>query len=144
MRNRLIGSIAIAALALAACGGDDSGGQQDEVADMMLTVMSEESGLSLDEACVREAAQGITDEDADKIVEAGMDGDPAISEESDQAIRSMASCVSLDDMVDEIAEQFGDSVDRDCLRDALDGVDLAALDEADFGPELLECVNIGG
>jgi hypothetical protein len=105
MRNRLIGSIAIAALALAACGGDDEGSgdsPQDEVADMMLDVLDEElraegmDGVEIDEACLREAIGGLSDEDAEAIVDAGPDGDPEVSASASAIGESMFACVDID------------------------------------------------
>lgn len=107
MRSRLIGTLAVSALALAACGGDDDdggggGSPQDQVADMMLEVLDEElsaegmEGVSIDEDCVREAMGELSDEDAEAIVAAGPDGDPEVSASAEAIGESMFECVDID------------------------------------------------
>ncbi len=144
MRTRLIGSLAIATLSLAACGGG-SGGQQDEVADMMLEAASEEEGIDLDEDCVRETAGKLSDDDAKKIVDAGMDGDPELSPEADALAAEMFSCVNTDALVDEmIAELGGEGVDADCLKRVLGDVDPQALADGEMPDGLFECIDLDG
>lgn len=109
MRTRSISSIAVVALALAACGGDDDGGggdsggsPQDQVADMMLDAIEEEmtgedmQGVSIDEDCVRDAAGELSDDDAEAIVDAGPDGNPDISISPEEFATSFFDCVDLD------------------------------------------------
>lgn len=103
MRTRLISTVAIAALALAACGGDDDGGgsPQDGVADMMLEVINSElgedtPGVSIDEQCVRDAIGELSDEDAQKILDAGPDGNPEVSASAEAIGESIFECVEID------------------------------------------------
>ena len=80
MRTRILGSIAIAALALTACGG--SGGNQGEVADLLVESASDE-GIELDEGCVEDVAGKLSDDDAQRIIDAGSDGDAVLSAEGE-------------------------------------------------------------
>ncbi len=142
MRTRLISSLAIATLTLAACGG--SGGQQDEAADMMLAAAADEEGFELDEECVRATAAKLSDDDAKKIVEAGPDGEPQLSAEADELATEMFGCVNTDALVDQMVAEIGDEgVDADCLKRVLGDVDPATLAE---GPpeEIFECIELGG
>lgn len=110
MRTRLFGTIAIAALALTACGGDDDGGSgdgggggsaQDEVADMMIDVLNEASelegveGIEIDEDCIRDKVGELSDEDARAIVDAGPEGDPEVSDQAEVIGESMFECVDM-------------------------------------------------
>ncbi len=105
MRIRIIGTVAAATLALAACGGGDDGGSggsaQSQVADMMLTALDEDlaaEGLSsdiIDRDCVRDAIGELSDDDAEKIVEAGPDGNPDVSADAEDIADSMFECVDL-------------------------------------------------
>ena len=103
MRIRMISTVAVATLALAACGGGDSGSgsAQDQVADMMLAALDEDladEGLSsdiIDRDCVRSAIGELSDDDAEKIVEAGPDGDPDVSADAEDIADSMFECVDL-------------------------------------------------
>lgn len=140
MRTRVVGSFGVAVLVLSACGGDD-GGQQGEVADMMLEAADEE-GFSLEEDCVRDVAGRLSDDDAEKIVEAGPDGDPELSAEADALADEMFDCVDTDALVDQIVAEMGDAegVDADCLKSVLDEQGLAALESG----AMFECIELGG
>jgi hypothetical protein len=141
MRTRLIASIAVATLALAGCGGDDgSSGQQGEVADLMLAT-AEEEGIVLEEDCVREVAGRLSDEDAAKIVEAGVDGDPDVSDDAEAVAEEMADCVDTDALVDQIvAEMDGEGIDAECLKRVLDEEGITALESG----AIVECIDLGG
>jgi hypothetical protein len=111
MRTRLFGTIAIAALALTACGGDDDGGgdgggggggsAQDRVADMMIDVLNEASeidgveDIEIDESCIRDKVGELSDADAQAILDAGPEGDPDVSAEADAIGESMFDCIDL-------------------------------------------------
>ena len=105
MTKRILTATAAATLLLAACGGDDSGGDspQDQVADMMIDALNEEfesedleDVATLDEDCVRDATGELSDEDAQKIVDAGPDGDPDLSTSAEEAAASLLECVEID------------------------------------------------
>lgn len=99
MRKTLMGGLAVAALTLSftACSSDNAGGAQAEVADMMIEAFESEDleGIELDEDCVREVADELSDDDAQKIVDAGIDGDPDVSDEADEIGDKLADCVSF-------------------------------------------------
>lgn len=139
MRTRLIGSIAIVTLVLSACGGGDSG-QQGEVADMMMA-SAEEEGIALEEDCVRDVAGQLSDEDAARIVEAGVDGSPDISADAEALAEDMFGCLDTDALVDQIVAEMGEEgIDAECLKEVLDEQGLDALD----GGAMLECIDLGG
>lgn len=110
MRTRLFGTIAIAALALTACGGDDDGGAgggggsaQDQVADMMIEVLNEASEVEgvevdVDEDCIRDKVGELSDEDAQAIIDAGPEGDPDVSDQAEVIGESMFDCVDIGDV----------------------------------------------
>lgn len=102
MRTRLFGTIAIAALALTACGGDDAdSGPQGEVADMMIEALDEASeiegveGVEIDEDCIRDKVGELSDDDAQAILDAGPEGDPEVSAQADAIGESMIECVDM-------------------------------------------------
>ena len=105
MRTRLFSIFLVAGLAATACGGDDDGGGgsvQDQVADMMVGSINETlagedtAGVSIDEDCVRDATQSLSDEDAQKILDAGPEGDPDVSADADQAANELLECIDID------------------------------------------------
>lgn len=106
MRTRLFGAIAIAALVVTACGGDDDGGSgggspQDQVADMMIDMLDETAetegieGFEIDEGCLRDKVDQLSDEDARAIVAAGPDGEPEVSDEAEAVAGSMFECFDM-------------------------------------------------
>lgn len=158
--------IAIATIAacslLAACGGDeDSGGGRDEVVDQFVEAASAD-GATVDEACVREVVAKLPDADVEKIVEAGPDGDADVSAEAEELGFELIECVEdfgdltsvdpsdasipegveiTDAMVDLMVEQIeasGVSVDRDCIGEALEGMDLAEAANGAMTPEMMQ------
>jgi len=136
---RFVAPIGLLVLA-SACnggGGDSSGLTDDQQAavDQLLQIQDEE-GLAFDEACVRDKAAELSDEDAAAIAAAGPDGDVELSEEGQLVTLELSTCLDNDAMVDMLVEQIGASgedVDEDCVREALEGVDLAALIAATEG-----------
>ncbi len=119
MRNRLTLLAAAATLAFTACGG--SGSDQDEVADLLIEQAAGED-IELDEDCVRDTAAKLSDDDAAALVEAGVDGDPEISEAGDAIGEEIVNCLEIssyrDTLIDSIAES-DPTIDADCMRDAL-------------------------
>ena len=141
MRTRIISSLAVATLVLSACGG--SSGSQGEVADLMLEAAAEE-GLELDKDCVNDIAGDLSDEDADKLIAAGVDGDPELSAEGEALGLKMVSCLDTDSLVDQFIAEMGDEVDADCMRDVLKDIDPEALAQGDLPDGIFECMNLGG
>lgn len=121
MRIRPV-TLLVTATVLAACGGG-SGGDQGEVADLFIQAADEE-GFELDRECVETAAAKLSDDDARKILDAGIDGDPDVSDDANAVADEMADCLPIDSLIDSLLEEFGDddTVDTACLRDELAGV----------------------
>ena len=141
MRTRIISSLAVATLLLSACGG--SGGQQGEVADLLVESASEE-GLELDKGCVDDLAGKLSDEDAEKMIEAGVDGEADISPEAEALAFEMITCIDTDSLVDTFIAEMGDEVDADCMRDLLKDIDPAALASGDLPDGFIDCMNLDG
>lgn len=149
MKSRVLAGIGVGALVLAACGGGE--GPQDEVADMVLEEMSGE-GVEMNEDCVRDAAQELSDDDAQKILDAGPGGNADdLSPEAGEAVDSFIACIDTDALVDQVIDEMvasegAENVDVECLRTALSDLDLASIDES--SPELMsalfECITVGG
>ena len=77
MTKTLLGALAVGAILVAACsdsGDDGGGGAQREVADMLADVLDEQ-GVAFDEDCIRDVTSQLSDEDAERLVDAGIDGD---------------------------------------------------------------------
>jgi hypothetical protein len=98
MTKRILAAVAASTLLFAACGG--GGDAQGEVADLYIEAMGElgdELGvdLDIDEGCVRDLADQLSDDDAQKLVDAGIDGAPEdLSAEADEIAEQLAECVS--------------------------------------------------
>ena len=149
MKIRLIALTTTAALALGACGGGD-GGPQSEVADMFIDAMAEQD-VKVDEGCVKDAMKQLSDEDAQKILDAGVDGSPDVSDDAAAAGAEALGCVDsgalVDQMITDLVDEVGaDNVDEQCLREALQDFDIAELES---GTESLmraafDCMSTGG
>jgi hypothetical protein len=147
MKKSIVATLAAGALVFAACGSDSGGasGAQGDAADAVIAAASEE-GIELDEDCVDDLASGLSDEDAEAIAEAGPDGDPDVSEEGTAIGLELMSCADNDQIVDAFIEQMkgtGQEFDEDCVREGLEGVDLADVaSEASSGvpTELVDAV----
>jgi hypothetical protein len=85
---------ATVAVLLAACGSDGGGSSDDpqgEVADIVIEAAND-AGASPDAECIREAAARIDTEQAELIVDAGLDGEPDISAETGEILAEMLLC----------------------------------------------------
>ena len=112
MKSRLLATISVAALTLAACGGDDDGGgsgnggdsPQDQVADMMIDALNESmsaeemEGITIDEDCIRDQVGELDDDDAQLILDAGTDAETpeGLSESAQEISTSILDCVDID------------------------------------------------
>lgn len=137
MRTRFLAIITASALALSACGGG-GGGAQGEVADLFIEV-AEGEGLVLDRGCVESAAERLTDDDAEAIVDAGIDGEPDLGEDAQAVGAEIIKCVSVDSYIDNIVAGFeeDESFDADCFRDEITGLDsVEAIDDVLFDAAL--------
>jgi len=97
MTKTLLGALAVGAILVAACsdsGDDGGGGAQREVADMLADVLDEQ-GVAFDEDCIRDVTSQLSDEDAELLVDAGIDGDAEISEEAVALSEQLQDCVDL-------------------------------------------------
>jgi hypothetical protein len=101
MKKTIIAVLASSALVFAACGSDSDGGSdggggaQSEVAALMTGAL-DDAGIDYDADCINDAAGQLSDEDAEAIVAAGMEGDPDVSDEADAIGDSLADCIELD------------------------------------------------
>jgi hypothetical protein len=143
MRKPILGSIAVAAVTLAACGG---GGSQGEVADLLLD-SAEQEGFELDRGCVEDVAGKLSDADADKILEAGPDSDPVLSAEGEALSNELLDCVDTDSVIDAmiaplVAEMGEENVDIDCIKNAARDLDLSDPEDPQFALAMFECVDI--
>jgi hypothetical protein len=146
MKTRLFATLSVAALTLAACGGGDS--SQDEVADMMIDDMEAE-GMDVDEDCVRDAAGELSDDDAQAILDAGPNGSPDVSDDAQAAATQLLGCVDIgsmfEDQIDAMVDEMGEeNVDRECIENAINDLDLAAMEDdpsALMGP-MMDCITI--
>ena len=156
MRTRRIAALAVGGLLLAACGSDSGGpsGAQGEAADAAIAAADEE-GFALDEGCVNDLAGQLSDDDAQAIVDAGPDGDAALSPEGEDLSLQLLTCVDGDELVDQFIEgmnESGQAFDEACARERLDDFDIAALVAAGEGAEppddliqvMIDCIEIGG
>ncbi len=104
MRGRLMAVAAAAALTVAACGGDDDAPEsKEEIADELIAAMEEgveESGgaATVDEACVRDRINGLSDSDADAISDAWNSADPPddLSADASAALAGLVDCMDID------------------------------------------------
>ena len=142
MRTRLISSLAIAALALSACGGGDD--KSAAVDDLMES--AEEAGLDLDRSCVDNVADKLSDDDLKALAEAGPDGEAELSSEGEALTGELLSCISSESMVDTIMAQIGDTegLDEECLREVLSNFDAAELAEGELPDGVFDCITFDG
>ena len=130
-------------MAMTACSGDDDdaggGCDQAKAADKLLDSAGE-ADLELDEACVRDKANQLSDEDAKAIVEAEGDETPALSPEGDALTAELLTCVNTEDMIDQVVSSLPDGIDEDCVREALEDVDLSEFSGGDPPPEFAEAM----
>ena len=133
-------AILVAGLAFAACSDDDggSGGNSDaakEVAKQTVEA-AKADGLDLDEGCVADIADSLSDEDAAAIIAAGPDGDPEISPEGEEMSLGILACVDNDQLVEQFIQGMGDAgeeFDEACVREKLEDFDLTEIAQA--GPD---------
>lgn len=132
MNKTITATIAAATLVLAACGSSSSGGgdDQSQVADELMK-LAEDQGFELDRDCVEDNAGDLSDDDAQKIVDAGVDGDVELSEEGDAVgDRIFTECVDAASYIESFVNEFAegdDSIDAECMKQELEGL---SVDEA--------------
>jgi len=146
----------VAALVFTACGSDSS--SQDDLAKILMASAKDE-GVVADEACVKEVAAKLSDDDAKKVIASEGDIDAAdLSAEGYSTAAGLLNCVDVssiagvDAIIDEqIAQlnELGVPFDEQCIRDIFANFDFSQL-SADgalppgFQDTVLACVDIGG
>ena len=139
--RKITGLLAVSVLCLAACGDDDDDnasatqndngaatatGVQNDAADELIK-QADDGDLDPDEGCFREKAANLSDEDAQKIVDAGSSDTPELSPAGLAIVGETMTCVSGDAMMDSIIESLPEGVDGDCVRDKLKDVDFGEI-----------------
>ena len=153
MKKSFGATIAIAALTLAACGSDGGSGAsgvQGEAADAAMALAADED-FELDESCVNDLASQLSDEDAQKIVDSG-GGDADLSPEGEELSDQLLGCVDNDALIDQFIVGMtasGQEVDEECVRENLEGFDLAEVAASgepsnEMVAALIECFDLGG
>jgi hypothetical protein len=97
---------------------------------------------------VRDKAAQLSDDDAQAILDAEGDEDPDLSPEGMALTAELLSCADADAIKDQLVEQLPEGVDADCVRDALEGVDLddfvsGGEPPSEFVNAMTECVETG-
>ena len=151
MNKTIISVLAAGTLVLAACNSDDGGasGVQGEAAQQAIDQAADE-GIELDEGCVNDLANDLSDEDAQAIVDAGPDGDADLSETGEATTAELLDCIDPDALVDLFIQgmlESGEDIDEDCVREALEDIDLTGvINGEDPSTELItavvECTNL--
>lgn len=151
MRKSILAA-SVAALVFTACGGGDS--DQDKVAGILLAE-AKQDGLNADEACVKDVASSLSDDDAKKVLQLDEDADideAGLSAEGFSTALGVLNCVDVSSFIDEaIADLKSQDIpfDEQCVRDAFDGVDFSQF-TADGGlppgleTTLVDCIDLGG
>ncbi|HEX6659447.1 MAG TPA: hypothetical protein VF065_15260 [Ilumatobacter sp.] len=124
--RRITALLATSVLLFAACGDDDddAGGVQAEAADEFIDQMRDED-VDADEECVHTAFADMSDDDAQRIVDAESDETPDLSPEAMAIVtEATTSCASTEDMLDSIIESLPEGIDGDCVRDRLEDADF--------------------
>ena len=156
--RRITALLAASALVLAACGDDDDDdaqasatasaedddtatGVQADAADELIRQMDDEN-VDADEDCIHSAFADMSDDDAQKIVDAGSGDAPDLSPEGLAIVtKATADCASGEDMIDSIIESLPENVDGDCVRDKLKDADFGDIvSSGTLPPELEDAV----
>ena len=159
--RKITGLLAAGVLFLAACGDDDDDaadnaaatataeddtatatGVQNDAAEELIK-QADDGNLDPDEGCIREKAANLSDEDAQKIVDAGSSSDtPELSAAGLAIVAETMSCVSTDEMMNQVIEGLPENVDADCVRDKLEDIDFGAIFESgSLPPEVDQAVS---
>jgi hypothetical protein len=141
--RKITALLASSVLLVAACGGDDdsASGVQSDAADEFIQQMKD-GDVNPDEECVHTAFADMSDDDAQRIVDAGSDETPDLSPEAMAIVtEATASCASSEDLLNSIIESLPEGVDGDCVRDKLDGVDFGdVVSSGTMPPEVEEAL----
>jgi hypothetical protein len=146
---------------LAACGGGGDGGSDDraKVADELMK-SAENEGLDVDAECVDKVAAGLSDADAQLMVDSiGDDEMPTLSDEGEAQKGKLLGCISSDALVQQMMDSIGDQpgMDKECLKGVLDelssedmasiaqsGGDLSGDVMTQLMQDVIPCMSAGG
>jgi hypothetical protein len=146
MNSRIVGTV-VAGLVLSACGGG-SGSDRGEAVDRFVETMKGD-GVEVDRACAEQVIEKLSDADVQAIIDGSNSGDAQLSPAGDELASQLLNCVDTsslisDDLIDQIVAAAGDSVDADCIRDAIGDLDLSNPNDPEVAKAMIECVNQGG
>jgi hypothetical protein len=146
--------------------GASGSNDRDKLVDQLL-VEAGNDGATVDRGCARKVADKLSDDDVAKILAAGPDGDADISEDAKTISAELINCVQdfgtaldgslpdtsisipagveiTDALLDQIASTIESSgagtVDRDCLKDVLGGLDMSEVAAKAADPAFLQSV----
>jgi hypothetical protein len=108
-------------------GADLTADQQAAVDQFM---GQEDAEAVFDRDCVEDKASELSEEDAQAIADAGPDGSPELSEAGAALTVSLAACIDNDALVEEFIsgmQESGEEFDEQCVRDGLEGFDMAEI-----------------
>ena len=132
--RKITALLASSVLLVAACGDDDDDRRRRRARTTPPTSSFEQmkdGDVDPDEECVHTAFADMSDDDAQRIVDAGSDETPDLSPEAMAIVtEATTSCASSEDLLDSIIESLPEGIDGDCVRDR--------LEDADFGDDRLE------
>jgi len=136
MRTTIISCFAATTLVLAACGGGDSvGGDQGRVIDLVIETAGD-VGIEVDESCVSNLYADLSDDDAKAIADAGVEGNPDVSDEgSEIGDRVFSECVDAESYLDTqigFLTESDSAVDAECLKTELTGLTVDEIDAQIF------------
>jgi len=129
----LLAAVLLGAMVAAGCGDSSLSAEREKVTQLILTE-SAEQGIVLDEACASEVVSRLPDEDVQALANAEDPDTVAVSAEGDSIGSELVNCIDPDTFVDALVadlEEKDIKVDRDCVRDALEGVDPSAFFDAE-------------
>ncbi|MEX0846938.1 MAG: hypothetical protein WD023_04090, partial [Ilumatobacteraceae bacterium] len=140
---------------------DVSGMSTDELREELVTqLLSATEGMTVDEGCVRDTVDQLSDDDLRIIVAAGEEGDPVVSDQANAIGAALVSCITdfgddigtsgtgsipegiemTDALIDLFMTQLESSglqADRACVEQALEGIDVAQLADVMNDPALM-------
>jgi hypothetical protein len=143
----LVGTVVVAGLAMTACGGG-SNGDRGEAVDLFVEAMEDE-GVEVDRGCAETVVDKLSDDDVKAIIDESNGGDATLSPAGEALSDDLLDCVDMsslisDDLIDQIVEGAGDNVDADCMRDALENLDLSNPDDPGVARAMIDCVDLDG
>jgi ribosomal protein L12E/L44/L45/RPP1/RPP2 len=145
--RNIVGTLVVAALTVTACGGGSSGDRAEAV-DLFVEAMDDE-GVEVDRECAENVADKLSDDDVKAIIDESDGGDATLSPAGEALSDELLDCVDTsslisDEFIDQIVEGAGDGVDADCIRDALEDLDLSNPEDPAVVTAMLACVEPSG